>query len=48
LTRYECPGCHHRWVGRSRSPGGRVHCPRCGVVVRTYAKAVRPMKEVIQ
>lgn len=45
MPRYECPGCSHRWRGRGRKPGEEVHCPRCGKVVYTYAKAVRPMEK---
>lgn len=43
LPQYECPRCGRRWRGRGRKPGGKVNCPKCGELVYTYAKAVRPM-----
>jgi uncharacterized Zn finger protein (UPF0148 family) len=44
LPRYECPKCNHRWFGLGRKPGGEVHCPKCGELAYTYAKAIRPME----
>lgn len=43
LPRYECPKCGRRWRGQGRKPGGEVNCTKCGELVYTYAKAIRPM-----
>jgi predicted Zn finger-like uncharacterized protein len=43
LPRYECPRCRHRFRVRGGIPGEVVRCSKCGTVVYTFAKAVKPM-----
>ena len=47
VPRYQCPSCEKRWKGLGRPPGGTVHCPRCGSLVYTYAKARKPMRKFV-
>jgi uncharacterized C2H2 Zn-finger protein len=43
LVHFECPRCKHRFRVRGGIPSEVVRYPKCGAVVHTYAKAIRPM-----